>query len=307
MRIKYFDDTKKNVDGTFELLRWIIDFNEEWFIRGHKGWLAPIKRALQSDLGIFLYGDHIIGSTHIEMFNMGYGKKDLPETSSEISKELRLLSRTIGESLGRYLGQLCSFPEFIPDNSLDTAFSYNINDKKLKYKDVKSKKFFNTIFNSNETIDINFSLSLFLSSLNFLQHIFRNILFGSPPTMFKLKFITLFHLASSLEKLRNYYYPKGILTSRSVKYLQEILGDDNLKVVSRQKKFRNNMVHYKIDGVAEELLNQNVNLYGLIEYYFDGKSYDDVDKIIDYQIERISAILEEWLTWKLTSNQLSSW
>lgn len=35
--------------------KWIIDFNEEWHIGGHKGWLAPLKRALQGDLGIFLY------------------------------------------------------------------------------------------------------------------------------------------------------------------------------------------------------------------------------------------------------------
>ena len=53
MRTKFFDDTKMRVDGTFELLKWIIDFNEEWHIGGHKGWLAPLKRALQGDLLTF--------------------------------------------------------------------------------------------------------------------------------------------------------------------------------------------------------------------------------------------------------------
>ena len=104
IRIKLFDDTDKRTDGVLQLLKWIIEFNEEWYIKSHKGLLAPLKRALQDDLGIFFYDNHIIGSTHVGLFNIGYEKKDLPSSGPEIYKILGLLSKSVGEDLGKYLG-----------------------------------------------------------------------------------------------------------------------------------------------------------------------------------------------------------
>lgn len=305
-RTKLFDDTEKHVDGVLELLKWIMKFNEEWHINEHKGFLAPLKRALQDDLGIFFYDGHIIGSTHIGLFNMGYEEKHLPATSLEISKILPPLSYSIGEGLGSYLGQLSSFPEFKP-SSFGVNFSYNIKDEKLKYRDQKAEKYFEAVFNSNKTVDLNFSLFLFLATLNFLRYIFNNIVMDSPITLFKLKFITLYHTASSLEKLKKYFYHKEHLSARSKAYFEKVLRDEDLEYLKRQKKFRNILVHYKIEEILENSLDSNLTLYGLVEHYFDGRTYDEIIRTLDEQIERISSILEEWIDWKAIPSQLSSW
>ncbi|NTU83791.1 MAG: hypothetical protein HGA45_31200, partial [Chloroflexales bacterium] len=53
MRVKFFDDSQKDIAGTFNLLEWVSEFHEEWHIKQHKGILAPIQRALQEDMGVF--------------------------------------------------------------------------------------------------------------------------------------------------------------------------------------------------------------------------------------------------------------
>jgi len=305
-RIKFFDDTNKRIDGIFEHLRWIIDFNEEWHINKHKGVLPPLKRALQDDLGIFFYDNHIIGSTHVGLYNLGYEKKDLPSTSLEISKVFGPLSKSIGEDQGKYLAHISSISEFTPNN-LGEIFAFNISDEKLKYKDEKSKRHLNSVFNGEGKIELNFSLLIFLSSINFLQYIYANIVIGKPVALFKLKFITVYHLIFSLEKLRDYFYPTGVLTKHSKLYFEEILKDEDVRFIKRQEELRNILVHYKINDIPETALDLNKNLYGLTEYFLDGKTYLEMEKILDLQIERISKVLEKWINWNISSNKLSSW
>ena len=68
MRVKLFDDSKKRLDGMFELLNWITEFHIEWHIKKHKGIIGLLKRAIQKDMGIFAFQGHIIGSTHSGFF-----------------------------------------------------------------------------------------------------------------------------------------------------------------------------------------------------------------------------------------------
>ncbi|MBX3037497.1 MAG: hypothetical protein KF758_11365 [Anaerolineales bacterium] len=306
MRIKLFDDKEKRIDGVFDLLKWIIDFNREKYINEHKGFLAPLKRALQDDLGIFLYQGHVIGSTHVGLFNIGYDKSDFPEIDVEFSDILKKMSESVGFSLGRYLGQLCSLLGLSPDN-IDSIFIYNIDDGEMKYKDAKADRYFNNVFNGNKTIDLNFGLLLFLATTNFMQYSLMNIVSNTPPTLFKLKFIMLYHLASSLEKLKKYYYADGLLRENSKLYFQEILEDDELKFLKKQKEFRNTLIHYSIREIPENKLNKSKELFGLVEYYFIDRDYYEIDKMLDRQILRISSILEKWMDWKVLPNQLSNW
>lgn len=307
MRVKFFDDSKKRVDGMFELLDWIIEFHNEWHINKHKGFLSPLKRILQKDLGIFGYDGHIIGSTHTGLFNLGYEKGDLPTIRKEISAVLGPLSFSFSEEMGQYIGQLSNWPEFAPDNMDVNHFEYNIQDEKLGYRDEKSYKYFASVFNGSEAQELNFTLMLFLATVNFFQHILKQLLVGSPSTLFKLKFMMLYHLASSLRKLQNYYYPKDVLTSRSKKYFQAILRDRDLAQIRTLSKFRNILVHYRIDGVPDEILAPTARLFGLVEYFFDRKTYTEIEDKLDNQIERISILLEEWLDWHIKPSQFSSW
>ena len=305
MRIKFFDDTVKRVDGTFELLDWIKRFHES-HINQHKGLLGLLKRALQDDLGIFFYNGHVIGSTHTGLFNLGFEEKQFPITSKENFKVLGELSKSVGTEIGEYFGQLTQFHEFAL-SSLNSHFVYNIQDNNLKYKDEKSRRFLARIFNGDKAEELNLSLLLLLTTVNFFQLIFNQLTDGSPSTMFKMKFVLLYHLASSLSKLQNYYYPKSLLTGQSKEFFKAILKDSDLRNLSRKSKFRNNMVHYRIENLPTEKLSFDKKLYGLVEYYFEGQSYDEVNQTLNVQIKRVAKLLEEWLDLHVLPNTLSNW
>ncbi|OGO38198.1 MAG: hypothetical protein A2W35_08770 [Chloroflexi bacterium RBG_16_57_11] len=303
LRVKLFDDTEKGINGVFELLNWILEFNNEWHINQYKGILAPLKRMLQCDLGIYTYDDHVIGSTHTGLLNLGLKKGDLPTSSKEISAVFGPLEKSVAEGMGSYLGQLCSSPEFAPSSSGETHYEYTIQDKKLGFEDMKSQRFFAAIFNGNGSVEINFSLLLFLTTVNYFRYVLTNLVSGSSYSMFKLKFTTLYHLASSLEKLHNYYYPKNQLSDRSKQYFRATLTDKDLDLIRRQRKFRNILVHYALEGVPEGILDLSTRMYGLTEYFFDGITFNELDSKLDNQIARMSDVLEEWLNWQFISRQ----
>lgn len=305
MRIKFFDDTNNQVTGVFELLDLISDFHEEWHINRHKGSLSSLKKALQPDLGIFAYDGHIIGSTHTGLLFTGLAKKDLSEINTDVTENIRKLLFSISEELGRYLAWLSKLTEFTPIKT--NSFDYTIQDNQLGYKDVKSAQFFSSVFNGSDTISINFSLLLFLSTTNFIGHIVTKLVSGLPDTLFKLKFITLYHLASSLNKLYNYCYPKNLLTAHSKKYFQSVINNNELKKITSNKVLRNILMHYQVQKESDILLLNEFNLKGLVEYFFDGEKFEKIDEEVNVQIARISDILEQWLNWSVKPNQFSRW
>ncbi|MBD2694559.1 hypothetical protein [Anabaena catenula] len=305
MRVKFFDDTINKVSGTFELLDWISEFYEEWFINSHKGCLSSLKRYLQPDLGIFAYDGHIIGSTHTGFLFTGLGKENLSKNGEDMTAIIGNVLYSVAQELGAYLAQLCTWTEFVPIKT--NSFSYIIQDDKLGYKDVKSVDFFPSVFNRYDTTSINFSLLLFLSTINFIRHILTRLMANYPEIFFKLKFITLYHLASSLERLQNYCYPQNLLTEISKHYFKNILNDKELKKIRSKIELRNILVHYQLAKIPNSLLSPSFNLKYLVEYFFSGESFEEIDKKVDDQISRISDILEQWLNWSIKPNEFLRW
>ncbi|NET69509.1 MAG: hypothetical protein F6K62_00150 [Sphaerospermopsis sp. SIO1G2] len=301
MRIKFFDDTNNRVDGMFELIDWISQFYEDWFINSHT---SSIKRDLQPDFGIFAYDGHIIGSTHMSFLFTGLGKEDISPNGEETGEIMGKILHSVAQEMGAYLGCLNTYPEFMFTET--NSFVYNIEDDKLGYKDVKSKEFFGCVFNKNHTIAINFSLVLFLATINFFRYILNRLFDKSPEILFKLKFIMLYHIVSSLQKLQDYCYPKNLLSEQSKEYLKDILKSKELKKLTR-KDLRNILVHYKLEKVPPDLIDQGFDLKNLVEYFFPSQRFEEIDQKINDQIIHISDILEQWLNWNVKSSQFSKW
>ena len=148
---------------------------------------------------------------------------------------------------------------------------------------------------------------LFLTQVNFLQYILSNLVADASCTLFKLKYIVLYHLVSSLRKLRDYCHREQELTDHSLEPLQAIVTDRDLQEIASQSTFRNTLVHYGIRDVPDELLSYDTKLYGLAEHFFDGRTYEQVSDMVDKQIERTSAILEKWLDWSVRQSRIRKW
>jgi hypothetical protein len=301
MRVKFFDDTANRVSGSFELLDWISELHEDWFINSHKGCLSSLKRYLQPDLCISAYDGHIIGSTHTGFLFTGLGKENLSKNGEDMTEILKKVLFSVAQQHGQYLAQLRTWTKLAPIKT--NSFQYTIQDDKLGYKDVKSVDFYPSVFNRNDTISINSSLLLFLSAINFTRHILSRLMADYPEIFFKIKFITLYHLVSSLEKLKNYGYKNNLLTESSKQYFESIINNTDLKRIRSQQQLRNILVHYQPIEIPNSLLTPSFNLTNLVEYFFRGESFEEIDKKVDDQIIRISNILEQWLNWSIKPNE----
>jgi hypothetical protein len=306
-RVKFFDDNQKGVGGTFDMLDWISKFHEEWHINRHKGLLSPIQRRLQDDLGVFFYGLHIIGSTHTAVLNLGYSQGDLPERSEEISSRIKQLSLSVGEGISSYVSKILNLPELLAIEADFGNFAYNISADLLKYKDEKSEIILSRIFNGPTSEPVNLSLLLFLTQVNYLQYILTDSVSPKHYTPFKLKYIFLYHLTSSLEKLQSENASNSLLTDCSIKYIERIILDATLRELVSKRQFRNILVHYGIPKSLNAGLSLSTELYGLTEYFFNGNSYEQILNSVNAQISRISSILEEWLNWQVQQARLHSW
>ena len=294
-RIKLFDDKQRDIVEFINFMSWISDFHSDWFIKSHRGPFAWLKRLFQPDLGLFIYEDHLICTTHVAFFNLGYEEQNLPAPEQGIEAVISKLSHSIGFEIGEYIGHLFRGFGLDPRSEGSTLCRYGIIDEFVQFKDAKSHKYYRSIFNGPSSMHINSCLVLFLVTINFLKYILSNFVVGIPDTFFKLKFITLYHLTSSLNKLQDYYYSKGLFTKRSREFLKEILADRDLRRIKSRSNFRNILVHYSIRGIPEERLTPHTRLFGLVEHFFDGDSFEDLNSLLDHQITRICRILEDWL------------
>lgn len=297
-RIKLFDTKTSRVEGSLELLKWVVHYHKDFYINSHQGYLAELKKSLQPDLGIFVCGLHIVNSTHTGIFLSGMDSSCLSEESEEN------IPLSLGYELGRYLRYISEI--FSVSLSNKNNFKSGNQFDQISYIDVKSYDFLPSVFNGPEYPTLNLSLLLFISIINYLKFILnKKISIASIHAAFKIKYISLYHIASSIKKLQNYSYQKNILLDSSKEYFQLILKDKDLKMILSKIKLRNILVHYELKEIPEELIFKNLDLEILIEYFFDGYNFSEIDNIINVQINRISEILEQWLNWPVRRSQLT--
>lgn len=307
MCIKFFEDKNKQIDEIFDTLNWIIRFYENYHVKNHTGLLAPLKKLLQTDLGLFFYEHHLFGSNYTGLFNMGFSEHDLPKNQNEISSVLKNLNFSVAYELGTYAaGVLNALGTDLAKKEV-AFFDYRLESDSLGYVDKKSKNFLTTIFNGPQNIQLNLTLLIFLTQSMFLSRMLEMLTNSPSYSSFKFRYLTVYHLYTSLKRLQNYSYPRNLLTNSSKAFLQEIIGNQEIKWLVKDQKFRNILVHYALQDFSETHLSAQIPLFGLVEYFYDGASFVDIASQVNQQLTRVCDLLEEWLSWEVKPHQIRHW
>lgn len=283
-KAKFLDDTKIDITDTIELLNDITKDHQSHFINSHQGLLAPLKRLIQPDIGEYRYNNHFIGTTILFNFYVSLSSKNT---------SIAELDNGAGFNLGYQLGQLIK--KIIDNNNL------NVDDKKtpihddnlLKYNDYKSSKYYSQFFNQKLSLGVIQLLQTYISMLNFVYYIFSDKTINYY-ALFKIRYITIFHVISSIKKLQSYFYKNNLANNNSDLIFQSISSNKTAKLMLSNKKFRNIMVHYKIDN-KNMIVDSSKKLYGLVEHNFKNLSYEDLVNMINFQIEQTILVLESWV------------
>lgn len=292
-RIKMFDDRSEDIVRKIQFTEFIVKSLHKISNYSNVGLIGLLKRLFQCDMGLFLYENVVISSTFTNIFNLGYSEIQLDIQPRKFYKVLGKISKSIGYDIGRYVGSI--------GNALSLT-EVDFSGLKLKskedfyYYDVKARHFLPKIFPFITNNALKLFLLNFLTELNFLRA-FDFLINNHHVTLFKLKYIILFHIVSSLKKLSKYAYVNGKINRDASDRISKMVGSSEIKIISKQKKFRNSLIHYEIRDIPASQLNDKDPLFGFVEYYFSGRSYSDLENMVNIGLYELSKSLTELMEW----------
>jgi hypothetical protein len=289
-RMKLFDDTHLGMAGVAEY------FSEDlmaahWtkFIESVR--FIPLASFWKSDLGLSTYGDTQIATTFVIHFNLG--------TSPDmITRDRPAEPKGMGVDIGGYLATLTpvfesQFPQL---DWTSGSFLAQIHASKLAQRDVRSRKYYDSCFGGQLPMGILAALDAFRCALNTI-----NVLMSadtspdSAPTLFKLRFITLYHVLSGLRQLHTSHsqwldeYADRRLTDLENHSTTTLLCTDNARWL------RNTLIHYQLASQCPTTaLDLGRPLSGLADFYFLDVGFETLADQIQEHAELVAGLLNDW-------------
>jgi hypothetical protein len=277
---KLFLDTARYVDGLVEHYAAISRQHHRRFFdpaRGHRGMLLDW---LRSDLGIARYRQHLVGTTHTVHYTIGlppeaFGTPTMGPRVRDMSEGLAAFARPDPES-----------------SSEDDCWLDLVDEQEITTSDVKSSKFYGRAFGKNVAPGITAALLSLQAACST-----TDLLIGESPRLaddswpvpvFKLRYITVFQTLESLRYLTETHGATiPALTISDSAPAQIVLS-------SGGRKLRNTLVHYgvKIPGTTQ--LPADRPLFGLVEHYLAGLSYEQLCVVVDGLLHDLNGSFRDW-------------
>lgn len=292
-RIALLDDRQRGLEGVLMHAQWITDLYRRWFIGAHSGLLAPFKRMIQPDLGLYTSDGRLVCTSHVAFFNQGFDQKDIYERLPNLA-DLGPAVRAIAEDVGGYLAQLVAQ---VPStfSTAEGQFTSQASCKPTEAKDVKSSWYYGAIasrfLKDNEAAAA--FLTYLLSYVNFINVSLRAVARPDSQTFFKAKFLVAYYAIISLARLRVHGRKNASLADVASRLLGQLLGDQESRWLRRQDALRGMLTGYRIDGVPQDSIVPERPLFGLVEALMPDQTFELVDALLDRVLQRVSDVLQQ--------------
>jgi hypothetical protein len=283
--VKFFDDTNPQHGGVNGVAAQFSDIIREHraFFLGNT-WLPP-ARVLETDIAVYRYLGRLVSTTHAISFYTG-----LPPESIRNHAAMGQALGSLAESQAHYIASLTNT---LPWQGL--SFMDALSLGKLTNHDRRAARFYGKPFDAGLPEEVTAALTAFQAALNFLDLMVAtdpNI--ASAEAVFKVKFITLYHLLSSLA---TFHAERGAsLGPASASRLDSILTHPTTTEIIRpdRKGFRNILIHYMPFPQVASQLSLDLPLCGLVEAYYPGTTYADMSTAVAEHTTRVATHLDAW-------------
>lgn len=279
--LKFFEDTHRGIEGQ------IAYFEDEIFPAHAKRFLGntwlPFARRWETDLGFYRYGGRLISTTHAATFGLGLDPKTMfnKDTGPEVVRIMTEYGQCFG-ALGATL------------DSKATSFLDDVDVSQFgkRRDDARSERFYRMSFNGETSPSINALMSVFQSSLNFVDVLVPASLEYS---LFKIRLLTVYQVLRSLEVLRAERASE--LTVDSMAVLAGIIDTAEAQMIIHPtaKQFRNTLMHYGPDNRIDLSLVDKDDIIGtLVPLCYGGQAATDFAAKLDTCISHTAASLNTW-------------
>lgn len=298
LRLKLLDDNRKSFDEVLENANELAAVNSGWMMEDHRRLLGPLKRLIQPDLGVLFVQDEVLSTTHVGFLNMGLSKEALSASSLSLNN-LGPYLRDTSEDFGRYLALLLDKL----GAGIDAADSaHGVPLPPAGFRDLKSRRFYEAMARRSapRRIAVCLLLTAILSQVNAARVVVPSIAGRNDIAAFKIRFASLFHAASSLQKFLDQDRRDSFLHPDAVQQIGTALNADSVRNVHENRFLRNHLVHYNVHKSTVPHLSPKLPLFGLVEVLTQGKSLAAMASDVEQGLDRVSNILCGLLPQKLT-------
>lgn len=242
-------------------------------------WLGRFN--IHYNLGIYLdEKQHIISNTQYDTFVF----QDRHCSNGSAGKDVAF---NFGKGLGEVVGLVYAALAKVLPQINPSVRQVNIP---LYYKDFNTNRNFDLYPHLENGKEITLRILHLLSAINFVRFVIRAMIPVENPWQLRIKYITLYYVWKSIEKIESTFKNEVRLHS----LLDSIDGSSLLNAA-----FRSCMTHYGLSNkgqcaIKDECFDPNIPLFGLVESCY-GMSYLALNSKIDAAIDSISDTLADRL------------
>lgn len=287
--IKLYEDSKRSVDEIAEYFEGIVSTHRQYFMALPRfAW----ARRWVTDLGLFRYHGAVIGTTHVYNYNLGIEPRELLVIDAKEAQVDLLHSFT--RMLGEYFGQL---EPTVAAGPPGRSFLAHINPQQFgPIDDRRSWEYYPTTFGAAGRRGLAPTLHLLQCAANTLLKFLdpEAIFVADVEAAFKLRYVTLYQVASSLHLLTQHDVVKDIGTAARVRQVTD-LGLIARMLDPSARPLRNTLVHYGIDSrIDESHIEPAMPLGGLIEQFFPEHTFQELDRHLAVTVAEVAGVLDQW-------------
>lgn len=233
----------------------------QWF---HEYWgTQGATNTGQPDLGIFFLSHDVICTTDIAFLNLGLIQEALPESSLSLETLGNFLHERMID-VGKDVRAVLDALEIEPD---PTVWPPASTPPMIGYLDAVAKDFYELVSEglAPGRVDLGLLLTMILAQLNTACRLSEAIDPENQIALFKLRYTTLFHVASSLSSLLDGNKRKPFFLASRVRQIEAGLNDDSVRFAIKNRALRNTLVHYVPRKSIRNQLCMDLPLVGLVE------------------------------------------
>ncbi|WP_427923632.1 hypothetical protein [Streptomyces sp. cg40] len=284
--LKLFEDTQRPIDEQ-------LQYFEDDILNKHSAeflgntWLKFARR-WERDLGLFTYDDVLVTTSHAAAFQLGVDADKLFQGDGgayrfEIMRQVGRCFAALGARMDTQGGE---------------TFVCSLSGARMKSKDVLASPYYAKAFNGAATkAVINLALTDLQVRMNFINKVItagadiRNLEY----TVFKIRYITLYQVLSSLKLLKgDARYPLPLASSVA---LDNILDTDSVRIImdGAARGFRNTLMHYNLlRSVDTTKVDLSRPIFGLVPQYFPAYDFGGLSEVVDTCIRETASALNDW-------------
>jgi hypothetical protein len=275
---KVLDDTKKTLPDVLAEFRDELVSHQNAFTGRAKWWV----RWAETDLGLYLLGDSLIGATVPASYRLG-----IDPSAPGANKTGQALAN-VSEEWGGAVAAMCvtTFVIDEPEGSID------FSGLAIRTRDCRADRYLASRFEAMFSLELKLLLLLIEGDLNSSRLVLSFTAHGHQGAVFRAKMITAYHCLTSLRRIADLYQD---LVSPAMNQLREMLDSDPVKrVISAEGlKIRNRCVHYEMNDPRLQP-NLTMPMCGLVEALLPGYTWASFASDVDEVTVRVAEILARW-------------